>query len=109
MLYDKDCLAALDNKLKNQYPNFNIQVFLHLFQSTTRPLGYPPFREGPNKDHYLNLIIDKISSAKTAKNAQQLHCLMSSLYQIMICFCYLQTTIPRMRSAVLKRVYYICS
>ncbi|RUR06386.1 hypothetical protein [Legionella sp. km772] len=90
MLYDKEILAALDKQVSDKYPHFNIQIFLHLLQSTTRPLGYPPFREGPKSDYYLNLIKENISSAKRLKNGERLHCLMSSLYQVMICFCYLQ-------------------
>lgn len=93
MLYDKDALVAIAGLLKNKKPNFNIQVFLHLLQSSTRPLGYPPIREGYDTDYYLDLIQKNITKSKTEKNAELFRSSICSLYQIMICFCYMHQTL----------------
>ncbi len=93
MLFDKDVLAALDKKLQDKYPDFNIHIFLLMLQNTTRPLGYPPHHDGPNNDYYLELLSQRITDAQSTKNAHQLQSLMNSLYQIMICFSYFQNAL----------------
>ena len=116
MLFDKDALAALYKKLKNNYPDFNIHVFLNLLQNTTRPLGYPPHREGVNSKYYLNLIKEGVAQAQSTKNPHQFESLRCSLYQLMICFCYFQQSLclnqafnkdllPELEAAIEKRSY----
>lgn len=93
MLYDKDILQDLDELLKGRKTSFNIQFFLHLLQSTSRPIGYPNFNAGPNKNYYLNTLEANITKANQLKNGQLLLSAKHSIYQIMICFCYLQQTL----------------
>lgn len=85
-------LEALEQRLVF-YPKFNIHVFLNLLQKTTRPLGYPPLKKAPTADYYLESIEDQINSAAKIRNINQLKSLMQSLYQVMVCFCYLQDTL----------------
>lgn len=91
MLYNKEILNTIDERLKKKCPNFNIHVLLHLLQSATRPLGYPPVDQPLDSKYYLNLMNKKIHASQ--KNGQQFYCAMNSLYQIMVCFCYLQYTL----------------
>lgn len=93
MLFNKDILAQLDQKLKIVAPHFNIQIILQMLQNTTRPLGYPSYPEGVNNEFYFDLLNQKITAARTTNNSRQFQLLMTSLYQMMICFCYLQHTL----------------
>jgi hypothetical protein len=93
MLFEKETLAEF-NKLQNNYPRFNVHIFLNLLQITTRPLGYPPYKLGVNNEHYLNVFQREIDDAVSTQNSRKLHRLMQSLYQTMICFSYIQSTIP---------------
>ncbi len=88
MLDDKGILAALDKKLENHPKDFNIQIFLCLLQNTTRPLGYPDYHYGPNKNYYLDLIKKNIDNAHELKNGSALSSLKRSLSLVMICFAY---------------------
>jgi hypothetical protein len=93
MLFNKELLAALDEQIQKKHSNFNIQVFLLLLQSTTRPMGYPPYSKGVNSQYYLELIKQVALSAKMTSNGHRFQSLMSSLYHIMVCFCYCQKTL----------------
>jgi hypothetical protein len=93
MLFEKETLAEF-NKLQSKYPKFNVQIFLNLLQITTRPLGYPPYKLAINNGYYLNLFHREIDNAVSTQNSRKLHLLMQSLYQTMICFSYIQSTIP---------------
>lgn len=93
MLFDKDILNAINNKLQTNYPDFNIQVLLYMLQCTTRPLGYPPHKDGVNECYYLNSVNEKINQAKKSRNGPQHHMLMRSIYHIMVCFSYIHNTL----------------
>lgn len=91
MLLEKDILIKLSDKLKNKSPHFNIHIFLQLMQITTRPLQpYPAYEQGINAEYYTDLLVSKISKATASKNGQLVYKLMQSVYQIMVCFCYIQ-------------------
>ena len=92
MLFNPEVLAALD-KQPALPASFNIHIFLQLLQNIARSLGYLPHHQEINKDACLGWIKQKINEATIARSCGTLQGLLESIQQIIVCFCYLQTTL----------------
>lgn len=98
MLLDSLILTAIDKKLGTQHIEFNIQIFLQILQITTRPLGYPIYKDGINEQFYLLKLTSGLNQAKSLNyNYRAAGSLLNSLAQLRFCVCYFQLTLDEQK------------
>ncbi|MFJ1268646.1 hypothetical protein ACD661_08785 [Legionella lytica] len=98
MLLDSLILTAIDKKLGTQPTEFNIQIFLQILQITTRPLGYPIYKDGINEQFYLLKLTSRLNQAKSLNyNYRAAGSLLDSLAQLRFCVCYFQSTLDEQK------------
>lgn len=88
MLLDSSLLTKIENCSSQVYPKFNIQIFLYILTSTTRPMGYPPLHADIEDDYYIQALSQRVLQSKNTQNANAYEASMRSVYQIMFGFCY---------------------
>lgn len=89
MLLDLSLLTQIEQRLGHLYPKFNIQIFLYILTSTTRPMGSPPLYKDIEDDYYIEALSQRISQLEDTQNAHAYEASMRSVFQIMFGFCYL--------------------
>ena len=98
MLLDQLILTAIEKKLSTQHTEFNIQIFLQILQITTRPLGYPIYKEGINEQYYLLKLTSNLNQAKSLNyNYKAAGTMLNSLAQLRFCVCYFQSTLDEQK------------
>lgn len=98
MLLDSLILTAIEKKLGTQHAGFNIQIFLQILQITTRPLGYPIYKEGINEQFYLLKLTSSLNQAKSLNyNYKAAGTILNSLAQLRFCVCYFQSTLDEQK------------
>lgn len=91
MLFDKNLLSRLNEKLNAQYPEFNVNIFLLMLEVTSRYIGFPS--ANPLENYYENFIKKTLDANKKTKNPfEDIRCL-KGVYLIMVCFGYLHDTL----------------
>ena len=88
MLLDLSLLTKIEQQLGHLYPKFNIQIFLYILTSTTRPMGYPSLDVDIEDDYYIQALSQRIPQLKKTRNAHAYEASMRSVFQIMFGFCY---------------------
>lgn len=88
MLFDKNILNMINEKLNAQYPKFNTNIFLLMLEITSRYIGFPPTTSLTN--YYENFVKGTIK--ETNNPYEQGRCL-KGVYLIMVCFGYLHDTL----------------
>lgn len=91
MLLDQNMLDEFDKRLKQRYPNFNINIFLLMIEVTARYTGFPS-KKLPKK-YYLDFVVKAMGDESVIKNANERARCLGSMYLVMVCFCYLQETL----------------
>lgn len=89
MLSDREIIKSIQSQASGLSSCFDINIFLHTLQSTTRPMGYPDYRQAINPSFYISHLRAQIQNAKACRNGHQYQALMHVLSLCLGSFCYI--------------------